>query len=736
MSNPSRHDEPASGGSTQAPARALLATARRASGEMLVGYVYPEDLCWKFFHYHLMIKAAAFGAKILARPVDTLDEQVTELERLLDASVDVLLFRPFASGNPDLLATVRHARQRGVRLIALDGSVGGETDFDVTTVSVGNEDGQAGITEHICRRLDGSGTIAHFQGNQDMEAGRLRTRGLHRALEGYPSVRLAFEESLNWRSPMTLRLQGQTLTRAALAAHPELDAIITTSDESAFGVDDVLAERGLRGKVLVTGFDALPEALIAIADGRLEASVLQPLESMAERALFDARRLTGDEHATATHTALPAETISRENLEGSVLQALRLFPNVINELDQRREEQRASAAFMETLIDNLPHILVVKDAQTLAYVRRNRAADEWAGVEPGELLGKSAFDLYPEEMARRFQASDRAILASGVPADIPEELTCQPHKGARYTHTQNIPILDAHGKPIYLLSILQDITERKQAEAELEEYSHALEVANAILKENREKLVAAEKMAALGSLVAGVAHELNTPIGNCLLAVSTLIDHTRDLAGKLGSGLTRSMLAGYLDEAAGGADILERNLYRAANLINSFKQIAVDQSSTQPRRFVLATLVSEVLLTLLPTLRKTVFEVRQSVPADIVMDSYPGPLEQVLINLVNNAVVHGLAGRERGHVTISADVPRPGWVSLVVQDDGIGIPQDRIGRIFDPFFTTKSDAGGTGLGLSISHSIVTGLLGGAIEVTSVVGEGTRFCLSLPLQTEG
>jgi PAS domain S-box-containing protein len=704
---------------------------------MLVGYVYPEDLCWKFFHYHLMIKAAGFGAKIIARPVDTLEEQVIELGRLLDTPVDVLMFRPFASGNADLLAMVRRARQRGVPLISLDGSVGG--DIDVTTVSVGNEDGKADITEHICRRLNGQGTIAHLQGNQDMEAGRLRARGLHRALQGYPGVRLVFEESLNWRSPMTLRLQGQTLTRAALAAHAELDAIITTSDESAFGVDDVLAERGLRGKVMVTGFDALPEALIAIADGRLEASVLQPLESMAERALFDARRLVGEKSAPATHTALPAQTISRENLVDSVLQALRLFPNVINELDHRREEQHASAVFMETLIDNLPHILVVKDAQTLAYIRRNRAADEWAGVEPGALLGKTALDLYPEEMARRFQASDRAILASGVPADIPEELTCQPHTGARYTHTQNIPILDARGKPVYLLCILQDITERKLAEAELEEYSHALEVANAILKENREKLVAAEKMAALGSLVAGVAHELNTPIGNSLLAVSTLIDHTRNLAGKLESGLTRSMLAGYLDEAAGGADILERNLYRAANLISSFKQIAVDQSSTQPRRFALATLVSEVLLTLLPTLRKTVFEVRQSVPADIVMDSYPGPLEQVLINLVNNAVVHGLAGRESGQVTISADISdisRPGWVDLVVQDDGIGIPQDRIGRIFDPFFTTKSEAGGTGLGLSISHSIVTGLLGGTIEVSSVVGEGTRFCLSLPLQPEG
>lgn len=706
---------------------------QKKKGPIRIGYAQLADPCWRFFHYHLMLKSAHFNVQIVARPFTTLREQIDELESLLDDSIDVLLFRPLNTDSRELLATVNHANQLGVSLIALDGSVGG--GMDITTVSVNNEAGQAEIADYVCRRLNGQGKIAHLQGNQEMEAGRLRTRGLHRALENYPDINLVFEDSLDWGSIEPIRRQGQRLARSAITAHPDLAAFITASDECAFGVCDVLTEMGLHGKVLVTGFDALPEALIAIADGHLEASVHQPLELMAERALQDALRLTGDNPGEVTHTQLPAATITKENLVDSTLSALRLFPNVISELNQRRATQRANARFLDTLIDNLPHILVVKNAETLAYCRLNRAADAWLDAAPGELVGKTVFDVFPEHTARQICAADREILANGVPVAIPDEVVDWPHEGQRHMYTQNIPIIDSHGKAAYLLSILQDITEQKKAESELAAYSCALKHANVSLKENHEKLIAAEKMAALGSLVAGVAHELNTPIGNGLMAVSTLIDHTKVIAGNFPVGLTHSMLTNYLTEAANGAEILERNLRRAANLISSFKQIAIDQSNSQTRLFSLATLVSEVLLTLLPTLKKTAFEVRQSISTDIVMDSYPGPLEQVLINLINNAVVHGLAGRDRGHVTISASEPRQGWVELAVEDDGIGIPEAQIGRIFDPFFTTKSESGGSGLGLSISHNIVTGLLGGDIAVSSVVGTGTRFLLTLPTKVD-
>ena len=234
------------------------------------------------------------------------------------------------------------------------------------------------------------------------------------------------------------------------------------------------------------------------------------------------------------------------------------------------------------------------------------------------------------------------------------------------------------------------------------------------------------------NLLCVIQNGLNTPIGNGLLAATTLLDSTRILAEKFASGLSRSMLTSYLADAADGAEMLERNLHRAADLINSFKQIAIDQSSTQVRRFSLATVVSEVLLTLMPTLKKTPFTVTQSVPDTIVLDSYPGPLEQVLINLINNAVIHGLAGCASGQISISACLPDSDRVQLVVEDNGKGIPDEQLQKVFTPFYTTKADAGGSGLGLSITHSIVTGLLGGEIKLTSTVGAGTRFCITIPL----
>ena len=728
--NPTNADPVHHGNAGCSASPAFQARIQKKPGQLLIGYVHHDALCWKFFHYHLMIKSSGLGIQIVARPINTLHEQIAEMENLLREPIDVLMIRPISSGDSRLLDVVRHAQKLGIPLIALDGSVGG--DFDVTTVSVDNEGGQAGLTDYLCQRLNGRGQIAHLQGNQDMEAGWLRRRGLHSVLERYPGIQLVHEALLDWGSPTPLRTQGAAFARSALAKHPALKAIITTSDEGAFGVGDVLIELGLQDTVLVTGFDALPEALIAIADGRMEASVLQPQEQMAERALQEAQRLTRDPSGPATHSRLPAMTISKANLADATLRALNIFPNVINELDQQREQQHASANFMETLIENLPHILLVKDAETLAYVHRNQAADDWLGVPRGSCLGKTAFDIYPEEVARRFSASDRELLTNRTPVDIPEEASFLKGAGERWMHTQKIPIFDTHGTPIYLLGILQDITERKKVEAELEDYSKALETANTSLKENRDKLIAAEKMAALGSLVAGVAHELNTPIGNGLLAVTTLMDRTRGITDHFPVGLTRSKLTGYLDDAKLSIEILERNLHRAADLINSFKQIAIDQGSTQTRKFSLATLVSEVILALSPTLKRTPVQVHQSIPARIEMESYPGPLEQVLINLINNALIHGLAGQASGQITLSAAVPKPGWVDITVQDNGIGIPDDQIGRIFDPFFTTKLEEGGTGLGLSISHNIVTGLLGGHIDVSSTLGSGTHFCLTLPL----
>ena len=703
---------------------------RKKPGEILIGYVHMDGLCWNFFRYHLLLRTSHLGYRTLVRPVNTLREQIVEIDSLLQEPIDVLLLRPFETGNPKLLAAVGRALARGVKLIALDGAIG--HDCEHTIVSIDNFAGQAGVTDYICRRLGGKGKIAHFQGNQIMEAGRQRTLGLHDALQRHPGVELVHEIELDWGSTVPLRHQGATLTRAAIAAHPDLDAILTTSDECSFGVYEALRTLGLHERVMVTGFDALPEALIAIEDGWMEASVYQPMEMIAEQVLGDVARLVHGEPGVAHRTQLTPETISRANLAENCLRSLRLFPDVINELSQRRAQQHASAAFLSTLIDNLPDIVFVEEAENLTYVRRNRAADEWAGVSSGELLGKTAYDVYPAAVAKRMHAVDRQVLKTGIPADTKEEVTLLRREGVRYAHVQKVAIYDTRGRAAYLLGVLQDITEREKAERELARHARELESAVEILRMNRERLVATEKMAALGSLVAGVAHELNTPIGNGLIAATTLMDHTREIAERYAKGLSRSTLQSYLDDARTGSEILERNLHRAADLINSFKQIALDQSSTETRAFSLATVVSEVLVTLWPSIKKTPFKVESSVPDDIVLESYPGPLEQVLINLINNALVHGLHGREQGRITISAQRQGDDTVQLIVEDDGCGIPEDLHSKIFEPFFTTRADDGGTGLGLSISRGIVTGPLGGELEVTSRVGAGTRFCMTIPL----
>ncbi|MGZ3252745.1 MAG: PAS domain S-box protein [Burkholderiaceae bacterium] len=247
----------------------------------------------------------------------------------------------------------------------------------------------------------------------------------------------------------------------------------------------------------------------------------------------------------------------------------------------------------------------------------------------------------------------------------------------------------------------------------------------------QEELVRSEKLAALGSLVAGIAHELNTPIGNSLMVASTLVDRTRNFSESYANGLKRSALESYIEDSEKAGDILVRNLYRAADLVTSFKQVAVDQTSSQRRTFSLSEVTSEIILTLSPTLKKTSINVVQNIPDSIRMDSYPGPLGQVVNNLVNNALLHGFEERNTGTISIAAQSTAEDWIELIVKDDGAGIPAANLSRIFDPFFTTKLGAGGSGLGLNITHTLITSVLGGRIQVQSEVGIGTSFIISLP-----
>jgi signal transduction histidine kinase len=282
---------------------------------------------------------------------------------------------------------------------------------------------------------------------------------------------------------------------------------------------------------------------------------------------------------------------------------------------------------------------------------------------------------------------------------------------------------------------IEEVLARINTHLALRQANRELQDMVATLAKARENLVRNEKLAGLGALVAGIAHELNTPIGNSMMAASTFEMQTGDISQHLAEegSVKRSVFEQYIQNAQLTVDILSRNLHRAADIVTNFKQVAVDQTSSQRRSFLLSEVIAGNVLTLQPTIKRTPFVIEQTIPATLMMDSYPGPLGQVITNLINNAILHGYEGRTDGVIAITARLSAPGLVTLVVEDHGIGINHADLQCIFDPFFTTKLGVGGSGLGLNIVHNIVTDVLGGTIQATSEPGCGTRFTLTLPTQ---
>jgi signal transduction histidine kinase len=278
-----------------------------------------------------------------------------------------------------------------------------------------------------------------------------------------------------------------------------------------------------------------------------------------------------------------------------------------------------------------------------------------------------------------------------------------------------------------------EIEERKRAHAALEREKEAQRVLIRKLEQAMTQLVQTEKLASLGSLVAGVAHELNTPLGNSLTVASTLNQHVQEFARQLetGDALRRNALLDFVAHCRDAAALVEKNSRRAADLIGNFKQVAVDQTSMRRRSFDLRQALDEVLSMLQPKFKHTRHRLEIAVERCIVLDSFPGPLEQIVTNLVTNSLLHGFEGIEAGVIRIEAAPTSDDRIALSYADNGVGIPEALAKRVFDPFFTTKLGSGGSGLGLYIVFNLVTAVLGGTIALSSSPDQGARFDMLLP-----
>ncbi|NER37627.1 MAG: response regulator [Oscillatoria sp. SIO1A7] len=272
----------------------------------------------------------------------------------------------------------------------------------------------------------------------------------------------------------------------------------------------------------------------------------------------------------------------------------------------------------------------------------------------------------------------------------------------------------------------------RNMQKKLQEKNELLEKTLQDLKTTQSQLIEAEKMASLGSLVAGVAHEINTPVGNGLIAASTLANETKFFAADFEVGkLKRSSLKAYLDKAGHCSELILRNLHRAGELVVSFKQVAVDQSSLEKRVFQVKEYLEKTILSLEPQLKQTEHSLTVGGDETLMMDSYPGALSQVATNLVMNSIAHAYPSGGGGHLQfrVSRQSDR---ATIEYNDDGCGIPEKNLGKIFDPFFTTARSQGGSGLGLHIVYNLVSQKLQGQIRCESEVGLGTKFILDLPI----
>ncbi|WP_310388658.1 ABC transporter substrate binding protein [Roseateles sp.] len=433
--------------------------------------------------------------------------------------------------------------------------------------------------------------------------------------------------------------------------------------------------------------------------------------------------------------------------------------STVRDVSDRKQLETQAQAFQHRvtqIYQNLPVAVFVIDAQHQVTFW-NEQMTRLTGVAAKDIIGSHEAwrGMYPtarpclvdavvdglDVEALRQLYGDQLRSSDEVPGAWEGE-SCVPAQGERgklWLRFCAAPLRDEQGLVVGAIETVIDVTALKHSQESLLALNQELEARVQTRSQELElamaQLLQADKMAALGSLVAGVAHELNTPVGN-LLTVASTISQTSKTFGEelLGGRLRRAEVQTRVDQLRDASLLIERNAERAAKLVADFKQIAVDQSSTHRREFCLQSLVHDSLSMMRASHLLDRAQIEVDIDPSIRLYSFPGPLEQILTHLLSNSIKHGFEARGEGRITIQAQI-QGSAVLISYADNGCGIAAAALRHLFEPFYTTRFGQGGSGLGLYIVYNLVTGVLGGSIEVSSKPGFGCRFELQLPLYVD-
>ncbi|MDH5179176.1 MAG: PAS domain S-box protein [Gammaproteobacteria bacterium] len=358
--------------------------------------------------------------------------------------------------------------------------------------------------------------------------------------------------------------------------------------------------------------------------------------------------------------------------------------------------------------------------------------------------------IHPDDRAAVVEAVNKTVVDAAVIYEI-EHRVVRPDGTIRIVNERGNVYRDARQQPIRMIGTVQDITEKKHAEAQIKKLNEELELrveqrtaelqaANENLQESlcqlsetQAQLVQSEKMASLGGLVAGVAHEINTPVGVGVTAITHMQMKLDDYAARYQNGqLTRDDFETMIATTAETGRIVQMNLERAASLIRSFKQVAVDQAGNEMRDFNLKGYLDEILQSLQPHFKRGGHSAELDCPEDILLYNHPGALAQVITNLVVNSTLHGFSDTCNGRITITVTTAGKDRIKIVYVDNGRGMDADTSRKVFEPFFTTRRNQGGAGLGMHITYNLVTQTMDGKISCNSQLGKGAEFMIELPL----